>query len=83
VKEEEQKNLCFFYLVVVDEQRIFFFRSTTSKPRRRIFTRTYVQLFPMCDSCLKGKKIVGKPKKYEFKEDKEKIVFLGNVFVCM
>ena len=28
-----------------------------------------VQLFPMCDSCLKGKKIVGKPKKYEFKEE--------------
>ena len=25
-----------------------------------------VQLFPMCDSCLKGKKEVGKPKKYEF-----------------
>src|SRR4030067_1450960 len=32
-----------------------------------------VQLFPMCDSCLKGKKEVGKPKKYEFKEEKDKI----------
>ncbi len=34
-----------------------------------------VQLFPMCDSCLKGKKEVGKPKKYEFKEEKDKFVY--------
>ena len=34
-----------------------------------------VQLFPMCDSCLKGKKEVGKPKKYEFKEEKDKIAY--------
>jgi CRISPR-associated protein Cas2 len=34
-----------------------------------------VQLFPMCDSCLKGKKMVGKPKKYEFKEGKDKIAY--------
>jgi CRISPR-associated protein Cas2 len=34
-----------------------------------------VQLFPMCDSCLKGKKLVGKPKKYEYKERKDKIIY--------
>ena len=34
-----------------------------------------VQLFPMCDTCLKGKKMVGKPKKYEYKEDKDKIAY--------
>ncbi|MCX8151396.1 MAG: CRISPR-associated endonuclease Cas2 [Candidatus Bathyarchaeota archaeon] len=34
-----------------------------------------VQLFPMCDSCLRGKKEVGKPKKYEFKERNEKFVY--------
>ena len=34
-----------------------------------------VQLFPMCDTCFKGKKEVGKPKKYEFKEGKDKIAY--------
>jgi CRISPR-associated protein Cas2 len=34
-----------------------------------------VQLFPMCDSCLKGKKMIGKPKKYEYKESKDKIAY--------
>jgi CRISPR-associated protein Cas2 len=34
-----------------------------------------VQLFPMCDSCLKGKKEVGKPKRYEFREGKDKIAY--------
>ncbi len=34
-----------------------------------------VQLFPMCDSCLRGKKEVGKPKKYEFKEEKDKLAY--------
>jgi CRISPR-associated protein Cas2 len=34
-----------------------------------------VQLFPMCDSCLRGKKEVGKPKKYEFKEEKDKFAY--------
>jgi len=34
-----------------------------------------VQLFPMCDSCLKGKQIIGKPKKYEYKENKDKIIY--------
>jgi CRISPR-associated protein Cas2 len=34
-----------------------------------------VQLFPMCDSCLKGKKEVGKPKKHEFKEEKDKFAY--------
>jgi CRISPR-associated protein Cas2 len=34
-----------------------------------------VQLFPMCDSCLKNKKIIGKPKKYEYKERPDKIIY--------
>ena len=34
-----------------------------------------VQLFPMCDSCLRRKKEVGKPKKYEFKEEKDNIAY--------
>ena len=34
-----------------------------------------VQLFPMCDTCFKGRQEVGKPKKYEFKEEKEKIAY--------
>lgn len=34
-----------------------------------------VQLFPMCDSCLRGKKEVGKPKKYEFKEKKNTFAY--------
>ena len=34
-----------------------------------------VQLFPMCNSCLKGKKMVGKLKKNEFKEGKDKIAY--------
>ena len=34
-----------------------------------------VQLYPLCDTCFKGRKEVGKPKKYEFKEEKEKIAY--------
>jgi CRISPR-associated protein Cas2 len=34
-----------------------------------------VQLYPLCDTCFKGRKDVGKPKKYEFKEGKEKIAY--------
>jgi CRISPR-associated protein Cas2 len=34
-----------------------------------------VQLYPLCDTCFKGRKEVGKPKKYEFKEGREKIVY--------
>ncbi len=34
-----------------------------------------VQLYPLCDTCFKGRKEVGKPKKYEFKEGKEKIAY--------
>ena len=34
-----------------------------------------VQLYPLCDACFKGRKEVGKPKKYEFKEGKEKIAY--------
>lgn len=34
-----------------------------------------VQLYPLCDICFKGRKEVGKPKKYEFKEGKEKIAY--------
>ncbi len=41
-----------------------------------------MQLFPICDSCLKGKKMVGKPKKYEFKEGKIKWRILAQHF-CM
>jgi len=34
-----------------------------------------VQLYPVCDMCFKGRREVGKPKKYELKEGKEKIVY--------
>jgi CRISPR-associated protein Cas2 len=34
-----------------------------------------VQLFPMCDNCLKNKKIIGTPKKYEYKEKKDKDIY--------
>jgi CRISPR-associated protein Cas2 len=34
-----------------------------------------VQLYPLCNTCFKGRKEVGKPKKYEFKEGKEKIAY--------
>jgi len=34
-----------------------------------------VQLFPVCDTCFKGWKEVGKPKRYELKEEKDKIVY--------
>jgi len=34
-----------------------------------------VQLYPLCDTCFKGRKEVGKLKKYEFKEGKEKIAY--------
>ena len=34
-----------------------------------------VQLFTKCDSCLKGKEMVGKPKKYTFKESKDKVAY--------
>jgi hypothetical protein len=34
-----------------------------------------VQLYPLCDTCFKGRKDVGKPKKHEFKEGKEKIAY--------
>ena len=34
-----------------------------------------VQLFPVCETCFKGRKEVGKPKKYELKEEKEKFAY--------
>lgn len=34
-----------------------------------------VQLYPLCDTCFKGRKEVGKPKKYELKEGKEKMAY--------
>ena len=34
-----------------------------------------VQLYPVCDACFKGRREVGKPKKYELKEEKEKIAY--------
>ena len=33
-----------------------------------------VQIYPLCDVCFKGRREIGKPKKYEFKE-KEKIFY--------
>lgn len=38
----------------------------------------------MCDSRLKGDKMVGEPEKYEFKKGKIKSrIFSHNVFVCI
>ena len=34
-----------------------------------------VQLYPVCDTCFKGRREVGKPKKYELKEEKDKIAY--------
>jgi len=34
-----------------------------------------VQLYPVCDTCFKGRREVGKSKKYELKENKEKIAY--------
>jgi CRISPR/Cas system-associated endonuclease Cas1 len=34
-----------------------------------------VQLYPVCDTCFKGRKEVGKPKRYELKEEKDKIAY--------
>jgi CRISPR-associated protein Cas2 len=35
-----------------------------------------VQIYPVCDTCFRGRREVGKPKRYELKEEKEKIVYL-------
>jgi len=34
-----------------------------------------IQLYPVCDACFRGRKEVGKPKKYELKEAKDKIAY--------
>jgi len=34
-----------------------------------------VQIYPLCDTCFKGRREVGKPKKYELNEEKEKISY--------
>lgn len=34
-----------------------------------------VQLFPVCDTCFKGRHEVGKPKRYELKEEKDRIAY--------
>lgn len=34
-----------------------------------------LQLYPVCDTCFKGRREVGKPKKYELKEEKDKIAY--------
>ena len=34
-----------------------------------------VQIFPMCDTCFKGRREIGKPKKYRLDEKKEKVAF--------
>jgi len=40
-----------------------------------------VQLYPLCDTCFKGRNEVGKPEKYEFKE--EKIAFFDCAAIFM
>ena len=34
-----------------------------------------VQLYPVCDTCFKSKREVGKPKRYEFKEEEDKFAY--------
>ena len=34
-----------------------------------------VQLYSVCDMCFKGRKEVGKPKRYELKEEKDKVAY--------
>lgn len=34
-----------------------------------------VQLYPVCDTCFKGRREVGKPKRYELKEEKDKVAY--------
>jgi len=35
-----------------------------------------VQLYPICDTCFKGRTEVGKPKRYELVEDKPRIAYI-------
>ena len=48
--------------------------ANTKRCNRAIFQFPLLGIFP-CTSRLKGKKEVGKPKKYEFKEEKDKIAY--------
>ena len=34
-----------------------------------------VQLYPVRDTCFKGKREVGKPKRYELKEERDKVAY--------
>ena len=34
-----------------------------------------VQIYPLCDVCFKGRREIGKPKRYELVEEKRKIVY--------
>ena len=34
-----------------------------------------VQIYPLCDLCFKGRREIGKPKRYELVEKKRKIVY--------
>lgn len=34
-----------------------------------------VQLYPVCDTCFKGRREVGKSKRYELREEKNKIAY--------
>jgi len=34
-----------------------------------------VQLYPVCDTCFKGRREVGKPKRYELKEERDKVAY--------
>ena len=34
-----------------------------------------VQIYPLCDLCFKGRREIGKPKRYELVEEKRKIIY--------
>jgi len=34
-----------------------------------------VQIFPVCDTCFKGRREIGKPKRYRLDEKKEKVAY--------
>jgi CRISPR-associated protein Cas2 len=34
-----------------------------------------VQIFPVCDTCFKGRREIGKPKKYRLDEEKAKVAY--------
>ena len=54
-------------------------RGTEAQVALRTNLGTYMRarsaLYPVCDTCFKGRREVGKPKKYELKEEKDKIAY--------